>query len=139
MFCYTGAMNNESVQYSTYIKPWFSPPSWIFGPVWSVLYVLIIISFGYVFLKIYQGEIPKWVAWPFAINIVANLSFTPVQFGLNNLPLASLVIVIVLGSLVWSMWAIWQYAPFITYMQIPYLLWVSFATVLQLSITYLNR
>ena len=132
-------MNNEPVLYSSYIKPWFSPPSWIFGPVWSVLYVLIIISFGYVFLKIYQGEIPKWVAWPFAINIVANLSFTPVQFGLNNLPLASLVIVIVLVSLVWAMWAIWQYAPFVTYMQIPYLLWVSFATVLQLSITYLNR
>lgn len=107
--------------------------------MWSVLYVLIIISFGYVFLKVYQGEIPKWVALPFAINIIANLSFTPVQFGLNNLPLASLVILIVLGSLVWSMWAIWQYAPIVTYMQIPYLLWVSFATVLQLSITYLNR
>lgn len=132
-------MNNGYTQYSSYIKPWFSPPPWIFGPVWSVLYVLIIISFGYVFLKVYQGEIPKWVALPFAINIIANLSFTPVQFGLNNLPLASLVILIVLGSLVWSMWAIWQYAPIVTYMQIPYLLWVSFATVLQLSITYLNR
>lgn len=132
-------MNNGYTQYSSYIKPWFSPPPWIFGPVWSVLYVLIIISFGYVFLKVYQGEIPKWVALPFAINIIANLSFTPVQFGLNNLPLASLVILIVLGSLIWSMWAIWQYAPIVTYMQIPYLLWVSFATVLQLSITYLNR
>lgn len=132
-------MNNGYTQYSSYIKPWFSPPPWIFGPVWSVLYVLIIISFGYVFLKVYQGEIPKWVALPFAINIIANLSFTPVQFGLNNLPLASLVILIVLASLIWSMWAIWQYAPIVTYMQIPYLLWVSFATVLQLSITYLNR
>ena len=106
--------------------------------MWSVLYILIAISFGYVFMKIWQGHIPKVVALPFAINLIANFSFTPVQFGLNNLPLASLVILIVLGSLVWAMWSVWPYAKWVTYIQIPYLLWVMFATVLQLSVTYLN-
>jgi tryptophan-rich sensory protein len=62
-----------------------------------------------------------------------------VQFGLNNLPLASAVILIVLATIVWSMWAIWPHVKWVAYMQIPYLLWVSFATILQLTITYLNR
>ncbi len=131
-------MNEGYVRYAEYVKPWFSPPSWIFGPVWSVLYVLIAISFGWVFMKVWQGQIPRIVAVPFALNLIANFSFTPVQFGLNNLPLASLVILVVFTTIVWSMWAIWPHAKWVAYMQIPYLLWVSFATVLQLTITYLN-
>ena len=131
-------MNEGYVRYAEYIKPWFSPPAWVFGPVWSVLYVFIAISFGWVFIKVWQGQIPKVVALPFAINLIANFSFTPVQFGLNNLPLASLVILIVLSTIVWSMCAVWPYAKWVTYLQIPYLLWVLFATVLQLTITYLN-
>lgn len=131
-------MDNTVNQYASYIKPWFSPPAWIFGPVWSVLYLLIALSFGYVFMKVWQGQIPAIVALPFVLNLLANFLFTPVQFGLNNLPLASVVILAVLGTLVWAMWAIWPHAPYVTYLQIPYLLWVSFATVLQLSVTYLN-
>jgi translocator protein len=132
-------MNESYSQYASYVKPWFSPPSWIFGPVWSVLYIFIALSFGYVFIKVWQGQIPRMVALPFAINLIANFSFTPVQFGLNNLPLASLVILIVLITILWAMWAIWPYAQWVAYIQIPYLFWVMFATVLQLSVTYLNR
>ncbi len=89
-------------------------------------------------MKIWQGQIPRIVALPFVINLIANFSFTPVQFGLDNLPLASFVILIVLVTILWSMYAIWPYAKWVAYLQIPYLLWVSFATVLQLTITYLN-
>ena len=131
-------MNENYLMYSEYIKPWFAPPAWLFGPVWSVLYILIAISFGYVFYQVIKGRWPKAVAVPFAINLIANLLFTPVQFGLNSLPLASLVIVIVLISLLFAMRAVWPYAKWVTYIQIPYLLWVSFATVLQLTILYLN-
>ena len=74
-------MNESYSQYASYVKPWFSPPPWIFGPVWSVLYVLIAISFGYVFMKVWQGQIPKLVALPFIINLIANFSFTPVSLG----------------------------------------------------------
>lgn len=131
-------MNEGYVRYAEYIKPWFSPPPWIFGPVWSVLYILIAISFGWVFMKVWQGQIPKVVAVPFVINLIANASFTPVQFGLNNLPLASAVILLVLVTILWSMWAIWPHAKWVAYLQVPYLLWVLFASVLQLTITYLN-
>ena len=129
---------NEPKIYETWVQPFFAPPSWVFGPVWSVLYVIIAISYGWVFYKVFQGDLPKMVAVPLVINLVANFSFTPVQFGLQNLPLASVVILIVLGTILWSMWAMWPHEKMFVYAQIPYLLWVSFATVLQLSITYLN-
>lgn len=85
-----------------------------------------------------QKTIPLAVALPFALNIIFNLSFTPLQFGLQNNLLAAIDILLVLGTLIWAMIAIYPYAHWITYIQIPYLLWVSFATVLQLTITYLN-
>jgi len=129
---------DEARIYTEWAQPWFAPPSWVFGPVWSVLYVFIAVSFGYVFYKALQGQIPKVVAVPFLLNAVANLSFTPVQFGLQNLPLASVVILIVLVTIPWAMWSVWPYAKWVAYLQIPYLCWVLFATVLQLSITYLN-
>lgn len=129
---------NEAQKYAQWIQPSWAPPSWLFGPVWNVLYVLIAISFGYVFYKVFQGEIPKVVAVPFIINLLANASFTPVQFGLQNLPLAAVVILVVLITIPWMMYAVWPYAHWVAFMQIPYLLWVVFATVLQLTITYLN-
>lgn len=129
---------DESIKYAEWVQPWFAPPAWVFGPVWSVLYLIIAISFGFVFYKVWKGEIPKIVALPFAVNLLANFSFTPVQFGLQNLPLASVIILVVLGSLLWAMCAIKPYVKWVMFAQIPYLVWVSFATILQLSITYLN-
>jgi len=128
----------EAAQYAQWIQPSWAPPAWLFGPVWSVLYVLIGVSFGYVFYKVFQGEIPKLVALPFVLNLIANASFTPVQFGLQNLPLAAAVILIVLVTIPWMMWSVWPYAQWVAYLQIPYFIWVAFATILQLTITYLN-
>lgn len=79
------------------------------------------------------------IALPFILNLVFNLIFTPIQFGLKNNLLAALDISLVLITLVWAMIAIYKYVPWITYIQIPYLLWVCFATVLQFSVTWLNR
>ncbi|KKR20006.1 MAG: CrtK protein, membrane protein-like protein [Parcubacteria group bacterium GW2011_GWE2_39_37] len=125
--------------YSQLIKPSWSPPSWLFGPVWTFLYMLIAISFGKVFFMAVKKEITWLVALPFILNLIFNFSFTPLQFGLKNNFLAAIDILLVLVTLVWAMAAIYPYARWITFMQIPYLLWVSFATVLQLTITYLNR
>ena len=131
-------MNNTYNWYSQLIKPTWSPPAWIFGPVWSVLYVLIAVSFGKVFLSVWQKRIPFIVAIPFILNLVFNFSFTYLQFTLQNNFLAALDILLVLGTLIWAMIAIYPYIKWVTYIQIPYLLWVSFATFLQLTITYLN-
>lgn len=125
--------------YTTLIKPTWSPPSYLFGPVWTFLYVLIVISFGRVFMMFYQKKIPFIVALPFILNVFFNLIFTYLQFSLKNNILAAIDIILVLTTIIWAMVAIYPYSKWITYMQIPYLLWVSFATVLQLTITYLNR
>ncbi len=137
--------------YSQLIKPTWAPPSWLFGPVWTVLYFIIAASFGTVFYKAFTKQIPWIVALPFALNLLFNFAFTPVQFGLKNNLFASIDILLVLGTLVWALVALYLFglkshietgAPslaWIIYANIPYLLWVTFATGLQLTITYLNR
>jgi tryptophan-rich sensory protein len=131
-------MNNYN-WYSQLIKPVWSPPSWIFGPVWTLLYAVIAVSFGKVFWLVFKRELPWIIALPFVLNLIFNLAFTPLQFGLKNNLLAAIDILLVLGTLVWALVAIHPHARWITYVNIPYLLWVTFATALQLTITYLNR
>lgn len=129
---------NTYISYQELIKPSWAPPAYLFGPVWTFLYILIAISFGKVFLMFFQKQIPPIVALPFALNLVFNFAFTPIQFGLKNLPLASLDVLLVLATLIWAMIAIFPHAKWIAYTQVPYFVWVSFATVLQLSVTLLN-
>lgn len=132
-------MSDTYTWYQTLIKPAFAPPAWIFGPVWSVLYVLIIATYGYVFYRVLTRRWPLWVAVPFLLNIVANIAFTPIQFGLQNNLLAFVDILIVLSTLIWTIAVTWNRARWVALLQMPYLLWVSFATVLQGTITWLNR
>lgn len=133
---------NEPTQYAQFIKPFWAPPSWLFGPVWTVLYAIIIVSFGTVFYKAYTKQIPWMAALPFALNLFFNLIFTPIQFGLKNNLLASIDILLVVGTLIWALYAVWHASSelrWVVYANIPYLLWGTFATCLQLTITYLNR
>lgn len=133
--------------YQELIKPFWAPPAWLFGPVWTALYAIIAISFGYVGWLFIKGKIPFIVLLPFILNLVFNFTFTPIQFGLKNNYLAGIDILLVLGTLIWAMLAIW-FTPtageattlrWIAIVNIPYLLWVIFATVLQITITFLNR
>lgn len=132
-------MDNSYSWYSTLIKPSWSPPSWIFGPVWSVLYIIITATFGLVFYKAWTGKIPWIVALPFVLNLIFNFSFTYFQFGLKNNLLAAIDISLVFITLLWSLIVIFPYIRGVVYANIPYFMWVSFATVLQFTITYLNR
>lgn len=125
--------------YATLIKPFFSPPAWIFGPVWTILYILIAISFGYVFYLCIKKRLPASYALPFVANLVFNFAYTPIAFGMQNLALAAVDIVLVLATLVWLLVKIYPKVRWVALINIPYLLWVSFATVLQLTITFLNQ
>ena len=131
-------MNNAYNWYSTLIKPSWSPPSWLFGPVWTVLYAIIAFTFSTVFYKTFTGKLSWIIALPFALNLVFNFSFTYFQFGLKNNLLASIDILLVLGTLIWALVAIWPHLRWVTYANIPYLLWVSFAAILNFSILILN-
>lgn len=124
--------------YQTLVKPSWAPPAWVFGPVWTVLYAIIAVSFGAVFYKAFTGKIPRVVALPFALNLVFNFAFTPVQFGLRNNYLAAVDILLVLGTLVWALGAVRRHLRLVAYANTLYLLWVLFATVLQITITIMN-
>jgi benzodiazapine receptor len=124
--------------YNGLIKPSWTPAPATIGLIWQILYPIILVSFGFVFWKAFRRKLPWLVALPFAINFVTNLIFTPIQFGMRNLPLASVDILIVWGTIIWMAVAIWPHYRWVSLAQIPYFVWVSLATVLQLSITAWN-
>lgn len=128
----------EYTQYANFIKPSWAPPSFLFGPVWTFLYIIIAISFGFVFYKVYKKQLPTKYLWPFVINLLSNFAFTPLQFGLENNLLAAVDITIVLVTIIWIIKLMWNKHRWVALAQLPYLAWVSFATVLQFTITYLN-
>lgn len=132
-------MNESAAWYNQLTQPFFAPPAWVFGPVWTVLYIVIGFSFGHVLWLALKRRIPWKTALPFGLNLLFNLAFTPLQFGLKNNALAALDILLVLGTLVWALRAIWPHKRWVALANLPYLAWVLFATVLQLSITWLNR
>lgn len=124
--------------YNALAKPSWTPAPGVIGTIWQILYPFILVSFGFVFVQAFRRKVPWLVALPFAMNLVANLIFTPIQFGWRNLPLASVDILIVWGTLLWAMIAVWKHYRWVAMVQVPYFVWVSIATVLQLSITWMN-
>lgn len=125
--------------YDGLAKPSWTPEPSTIGTIWQILYPIILVTFAYVFIQAFRRKIAWHVALPFAINLVANLAFTPIQFGLRNLPLAAADILIVWATIPWMMLAIWHHSRWVAILQIPYWIWVSLATVLQISITWNNR
>ena len=124
--------------YNSLVKPSWTPAPGTIGMIWQILYPVILVTFGFVFMQFFRGKVTGLVALPFLINLLSNLVFTPIQFGMRNMPLASVDIMIVWTSILWLMIAIWPYHRWVAIAQLPYLAWVSIATVLQLSITFLN-
>lgn len=131
-------MNESAAWYAQLNQPFFAPPAWVFGPAWGILYTIIAVSFGYVLYLASKKRLPWTVFLPFGLNLVFNFAYSPLQFGLKNNFLAAIDTLLILGTLVWALRVIWVRVPWVAYVNIPYLLWVCFATVLQLSITWLN-
>lgn len=125
--------------YDSLVKPAWTPAPGVIGTIWTLLYPIIIVTFGYVIFRVVRGTMPASVLLPLAINVVANVAFTPIQFGLRNLGLASVDIVVVLVTIVWCMVVFWPYARWTSIALVPYLIWVGTASTLQFSIWWLNR
>ncbi len=124
--------------YNALSKPDWTPSPATISLIWQILYPIIAVSFGFVFVQAFRGKLGWKVALPFALNLVANLAFTPILFGLRNLPLASVDILVVWATIPWMAIVVWPHHRWVAVAQAPYFVWVSIATVLQLSILWLN-
>jgi tryptophan-rich sensory protein len=124
--------------YNSLAKPSWTPAPATISLIWTILYPIILISFGFVFVQAFRGKVSRRVAVPFAINLVANLLFMPLFAGLRNVPLAAVDIVIVWATILWCAIAVWPVYRWVAVVQVPYFVWVSIATVVQLSITAMN-
>jgi benzodiazapine receptor len=124
--------------YDSLAKPSWTPAPATISLIWTILYPVILVSFGFVFLQAARKKLPGRVALPFAINLVANLLFMPIFAGLRSVPLAAADIVVVWATLVWCVVAVRPHYRWVAVAQVPYFVWVSIATVLQLSITAMN-
>lgn len=129
---------NTYLWYQELLKPSWAPPAWLFGPVWSVLYLIIGITYCTVFYKVVTKKLPPSVALPFILNLVFNFAFTPIQFGLRNNLLAAVDILFTLVTLIWAIAMMYRRVRWIAVANIPYLMWVLFASILQITVTYMN-
>ena len=80
--------------YNSLAKPTWTPAPATFSLIWMILYPIILISFGFVFVQAFRSQVPRRLAVPFVVNLVANLMFMPIFAGLRSVPLAAVNIVI---------------------------------------------
>lgn len=115
-------------------KPIFYPPGYLFGLVWSILYFMMGVSLYLVFEKT-KEKLPYIL---FGIQLVLNFFWTLIFFQLQNIPLAIIEILALWGVLLWTILNFRKYSKWASNLLIPYIVWVSFATILTISIFLLN-
>ena len=122
--------------YSGLIKPFFAPPNWLFGPVWTVLYVMIGVT-GYL-LSRKNSEKYKIAQGLFWWQLLLNGLWSPVFFGMRNITLG--LVVIVALAMVLAKWlkVLQEIDRRLFWMMVPYFAWVSFATMLNAGFWILN-
>ena len=123
--------------YATINKPSFNPPGWIFAPVWTTLYILIGVSFYSVWMKNF-GEERKKVIIVYSMQLLLNLLWSVLFFGLRSPLLGLIDIIILIAFIIANTIIFYKISKTAGYLLIPYLLWVSFASVLNFSIFLLN-
>lgn len=120
--------------YASLEKPWFNPPGWIFGPVWTVLYVMIAVAGWRIWmLRRTGGAMTVW--W---VQLGLNFLWSPVFFSLQSPGWAIPVILALLAAIITFIRLAWDQDRLAAWLFVPYLAWVSFATLLNLSIWWLN-
>lgn len=134
-----GKISSEAISewYRTLKKPSINPPSWIFGPVWTLLYAMMGWSVAIIWKnKVGRERISAHLA--FGVQLCLNFLWTVLFFGMRN-PFAAFVnIVFLLLSIVVTMITFWRVSKKASLLLVPYLLWVSFASVLNWFLWRLN-
>lgn len=124
--------------YATLNKPFFAPPNWIFGPVWTLLYLLMGIAFYLIWKQGWQKKKVKTAGQFFLAQLALNFIWTPIFFGLRA-PLLGLIVIVAMWILIAiTIKKFYPLSKSACYLLIPYLAWVSFATLLNAAIVLLN-
>ena len=125
--------------FPTLIKPWFNPPSWVFGPVWTLLYLMMGIAAFLVWQKGWEREAVRAALALFAIQLILNGLWSILFFGMRIPGLAFAEILLLWVSIGVTMVFFWRVAPVAGMLLLPYEAWVTFAAVLNGAIWILNR
>jgi translocator protein len=119
-------------------KPAFNPPSWVFGPVWTVLYILMGLA-AFLVWREGPGRREVQVALGlFALQFLLNAAWSPAFFGAQSVAGAAVIIVVLIVVLALTVWRFFRVRRLAGWLLVPYLLWTAFATALNLSILALN-
>ncbi|MGE0792597.1 MAG: TspO/MBR family protein [Candidatus Woesearchaeota archaeon] len=124
--------------YTTIIKPSFNPPNYLFGPVWTTLFILMGISLYIIWDNKKKSKFKKKAITIFSIQLFLNLLWSILFFGFKSPLLASIEIVILLIAIAITIYYFYKISKPSAYLLIPYILWVSFAMILNFAIVYLN-
>ena len=128
-----------STWYAELSKPRFTPPDWVFGPVWIALYILMGIAAFLVWRKGLDNKLVRLALLCFVVQLVLNALWTPLFFGLRS-PLAGLIdIVLLLSAIDLTTILFLRISKPAGVLLVPYILWVFFAMILNASIFLLNR
>lgn len=125
------------IWYASLNRPFFSPPNWVFGPVWTSLYILLGISFFLIWKEEASKERDLAIK-VFSIQLFLNFAWSFIFFYFNLIGAALIEIILLWISIALMIYLFYKIKPVAAYMNIPYLLWVSFATILNAGYYFLN-
>ena len=136
----SGWLTREGIQIyaQTIVKPPLSPPGWVFPVVWAILYALMGIGAA----KVYQAPASKTRSMGlnlFITQLVVNFFWSPIFFNLQDFGFSLLWLLLLWGLVLWMILAFRKVEPLAAKLQIPYLLWLTFAAYLNFGVWYLNR
>lgn len=132
------SVNGMADWYSSLVKPFFNPPGYLFGPVWTILYMLMGISFSIVALSAFS-TLKRLSVFLFCIQLLLNFLWSILFFRFHS-PLLALFDIILLWIFILLMIIFfYKVKPIAAWLQLPYLIWVTFAAILNYSIWMLNR
>ncbi len=131
--------NNSMNKYKNYNRPILSPPGWLFPIVWSILFVLMAISAYIVYTSNATKKEKTDALFLYFLQLVINFFWTIIFFSFDQLLLGFLWIILLWIVVIFMMLAFFKIKPIAAYLQIPYILWLSFAAYLNLGIYVLNK
>jgi tryptophan-rich sensory protein len=129
-----GALTAPGAWYAELAKPPFNPPGWLFGPVWTVLYVLVAFA-GW---RIWQANLGGWLMKLWWAQLVLNFAWSPVFFAAHWIGLAFGIVLLLLGAIIAFIVLAWRQERMAAWLFVPYGAWVALALLLNGSVYWLN-